>query len=126
MTSSLCHHASLFFVVTSLYWPLITILEGSRYRFSGERTLFVLILVLTLILRYAQFTQNLTLLFSGTPSTPKDILSQSYLVTNNNNNDNAGPAFFGSKNLALISIFGRLRSIYHSRCTKARETRSGA
>jgi hypothetical protein len=46
--------------------------EALRYRSSGERTYFILILVLTLILGYTQFTQKSTPLFSGTPSIPKD------------------------------------------------------
>lgn len=67
------------------------------YRSSRERTLFILMLVLTLILGYitAAFYRNL-------------------IRVTNSNNDSVGPAFFIPKNLVLVTNFGGLRSIYHS------------
>jgi hypothetical protein len=82
--------------MNSLSYLLTAISEVLHCRSSGERTLFILMLILTLILRYvtAAFYRSLTKM-------------------TNNNNDSVGPAFFILKNLILVISFGGLRSIYH-------------
>jgi hypothetical protein len=84
--------------------------EVLHCRSSGERTLFVLILVLTPILGYVTAASY-----------------RSLIRVTNSNNDSVGPAFFIPKNSVLVTSFGGLWSIYYSQCTsKARETRTGA
>ena len=110
MRSSLYHRPPPFPTVNSPSYLLTAMSEVLHCRSSGERTLFVLMLVLTPILGYV------TAAFYG-----------SLTRVANSNNDSVGPAFFIPKNSVLVTSFGGLRSIYHSQCTsKARGMRTGA